>query len=77
MGRVSSVEGWAIVYRGERLRADLVAAVLQANGIEVEVFGDTAYSVAVNFTEARVFVPQESAEAAREVLKQAEPDLPV
>ena len=45
-----SVKGWEIVFKGERLQADLIAAVLEANGIEVEVVGDTAYSVAVNFT---------------------------
>ena len=67
-----SVKGWDTVFRGERLQAELVAAVLEANGITVEVFGDTAYSVAVNFTEARVVVPAESAEAARELIKQAE-----
>jgi len=39
-------------------------------GIKVEVFGDTAYSVAVNFTEAKVFVPEDSVEQAREVLKE-------
>ena len=65
-----SVKGWAVVFRGERLKADLIAAVLEANGIKVEVFGDTAYSVAVNFTEAQVMVPADSAEQAREVLKQ-------
>ncbi len=67
-----SVKGWETVFRGERLQAELVAAVLEANGITVEVFGDTAYSVAVNFTEARVVVPTESAETARELIKQAE-----
>ena len=61
-----------MVYRGERLQADLVAAVLEANGIKVEVFGDTAYSIAVNFTEARVLVPDEAADAAKELIKQAE-----
>jgi len=66
-----TVKGWEVVFKGERLQADLVAAVLEANGIKVEVFGDTAYSVAVNFTEARVFVPEDSAEQAREILKQA------
>jgi aspartokinase len=71
MGSVT-VNGWEVVFRGERLQADLVAAVLQANGIKVEVFGDTAYSVAVNFTEARVLVPEELAESARELIKQAE-----
>jgi hypothetical protein len=68
-----SVQGWEIVFKGERLHADLVAAVLESNGFKVEVFGDTAYSVAVNFTEARVLVPAESAEAAKELIKKAEP----
>ncbi|HZQ50430.1 MAG TPA: DUF2007 domain-containing protein [Candidatus Dormibacteraeota bacterium] len=67
-----AVKGWAVVFKGERLKADLFAAVLEANGIKVEVFGDTAYSVAVNFTEARVFVPEESAETARELIREAE-----
>ena len=71
MGIVTEVGGWEVIFKGERLEADLVAAVLEANGIKVEVFGDTAYSVAVNFTEARVYVPAESAEQAREILKQA------
>jgi hypothetical protein len=72
MGRVSRVSGWEVVFKGERLQADLIAAVLEANGLTVEVFGDTAYSVAINFTEARVLVPQESAEAARELIQKAE-----
>jgi len=67
-----TVKGWEVVFRGERLQADLVAAVLQAHGIKVEVFGDTAYSVAVNFTEARVLVPEDLAESARDLIKQAE-----
>jgi len=71
MGSVT-VKGWEVVFRGERLQADLVAAVLQANGIAVEVFGDTAYSVAVNFTEAQVLVPEDMAETAKGLLKQAE-----
>jgi len=71
MGSVT-VKGWEVVFRGERLQADLVAAVLQANGIKVEVFGDTAYSVAVNFTEARVLVPEDLADSARDLIKQAE-----
>jgi aspartokinase len=72
MDGVSHVEGWEVVFKGERLQADLVAAVLEANGIKVEVFGDTAYSVAVNFTEARVLVPDDSAEAARELIRKAD-----
>ena len=66
-----TVQGWEVVYRGERLQADVLAAVLEANGIKVEVFGDTAYSVAVNFTEAQLLVPEESAKEARELINQA------
>ncbi len=71
------VQGWEVVFKGERLKADLVAAVLEANGIKVEVFGDTAYSVAINFTEARVLVPADAAEQARELIAQAEGEAPV
>ena len=66
------VKGWAVVFRGERLKADLVAAVLEANGITAEVFGDTAYSAAMNFTEARIMVPDAQADRARELISAAE-----
>ena len=67
-----AVKGWAVVFKGERLKADVLAAVLESNGITVEVFGDTAYSVAVNFTEARILVPDDQADQARALIKQAE-----
>jgi len=63
------VKGWEEVFRGERLQADLLAAVLDANGIRVEVFGDHAYSAAMNFTEARIMVPDVQAQRARELIK--------
>jgi aspartokinase len=69
------VKGWEVVFSGERLKADLVAAVLEANGIRVEVFGDHAYSYAINLTEARVMVPEDEAAAARELIRHAEADL--
>jgi hypothetical protein len=69
------VKGWEVVYRGERLHADLLAAALESRGIRVEVFGDHAYSYAINLTEARVMVPQDQAAAARELIRQAETDL--
>ena len=56
------VKGWEVVFRGDRMQADLLAAVLEANGLRAEVFGDTAYSYAINFTEARVMVPADQAE---------------
>jgi hypothetical protein len=66
------VKGWAVVWRGERIQADLIAAVLQADGLRVEVLGDHAYGVGVNLTDARIMVPDEQAEAARELIRQAE-----
>ena len=66
------VKGWTVVFRGERIQADLLAAVLEADGMRVEVFGDHAYGVGVNLTDAQVMVPDEQAEAARDVIRQAE-----
>ena len=67
-----TVKGWSVVFRGQRIQADLVAAVLQADGLSVEVFGDHAYGVGVNLTDARVMVPDEQAKNAREIIRQAE-----
>ncbi len=66
------VKGWEVVFRGERLKADLIAAVLESNGIRVEVFGDHAYSAAMNFTEARILVPDVEAERARALISAAD-----
>jgi hypothetical protein len=66
------VKGWTVVFKGERLQAELVAAALQAEGLRPEVFGDNAYGVGIDLTEARLMVPDEEAEAARRVIKQAE-----
>lgn len=71
-----SVKGWSVVFRGERIQADLVAAVLQADGLRVEVFGDHAYGVGINLTDARILVPDEQAEAALELIRQAEAQQP-
>ena len=66
------VKGWEIVFRGDRLLADLLAAVLEANGVRAEVFGDTAYSYAINFTEARVMVPADQLTTAHELIRTAQ-----
>ena len=65
------VKGWTTVFQGGRIQADLVAAVLQADGVRVEVFGDPAYGVGINLTDARVMVPDDQAESARELIRQA------
>lgn len=70
-----NVKGWEVVFTGERLQADLLAAVLDANGIRAEVFGDTAYSYAINFTDARVMVPADQAAKAMELISQAQAEL--
>ena len=70
------VKGWEVVFKGERLHADLLAAVLDANGIRAEVFGDTAYTYAINFTDARVLVPDDQAAKAQELIREAQTELP-
>ena len=69
---MGGVKGWTIVFRGGRIQADLVAAVLQADGLRVEVFGDHAYGVGINLTDAVIMVPDEQVETAREIIRQAD-----
>jgi threonine dehydratase len=69
---VSGVKGWTIVFRGGRIQADLVAAVLQADGLRVEVFGDHAYGVGINLTDAVIMVPDDQVDTAREIIRQAD-----
>ena len=66
------VKGWQVVFRGERIQADLVAAVLESDGLRVEVFGDHAYGVGISLTDARVLVPDDQAAMARELIAQAD-----
>jgi putative signal transducing protein len=67
-----SVKGWTVVYKGERFQAEIIAAALNAEGLRAEVFGDSAYGVGINLTEARLMVPDGEAEAARRVIRAAE-----
>ena len=69
------VKGWEVVFRGDRMQADLLAAVLEANGLRAEVFGDTAYSYAINFTEARVMVPADQLSTARDLIRAAQSEI--
>jgi hypothetical protein len=66
------VKGWSVVFRGERIQADLLAAVLEADGLRVEVFGDHAYGVGINLSDARVLVPNDQARMARKIIEEAE-----
>jgi len=69
------VKGWEVVFRGDRQQADLLAAVLEANGLRAEVFGDTAYTIAINFTEARVMVPADQLTTAQDLIRQAQAEI--
>ena len=69
---MSGVKGWTIVFRGGRIQADLVAAVLQADGLRVEVFGDHAYGVGINLTDAVIMVPDDQAQMARQIIREAD-----
>jgi hypothetical protein len=71
-----AVKGWTVVYQGSRIQADVLAAVLEAHGIRVEVFGDTAYGMGIDFTDARAMVPDAQASAARRLIKEAEATAP-
>jgi hypothetical protein len=64
--------GWTVVFQGSRIGAEVLQSVLQAHGLRAEVFGDSAYSVAIDLTEARVVVPDEQASRARRLIKEAE-----
>jgi hypothetical protein len=67
-----SVRGWVVVFRGHRIQAEILQAILQADGLRAEVFGDTAYGVGIDLTEARLMVPDDEAETARRIIKEAE-----
>ena len=67
-----SIQGWAVVYKGERIKAEIIAAALEADGLTVEVFGDNAYGVGIDLTEARIMVPDDQADAARRLIQAAE-----
>jgi hypothetical protein len=66
-----AVKGWQVVFRGDRIQADLLAAVLESAGLRVEVFGDHAYGVGISLTDAQVLVPDDQAAAARGLIRQA------
>ena len=66
------IKDWTVVYEGERIQADIIGAALEAEGFEVQVFGDNAYGVGVDLTPARVMVPTGQASAARRSIVEAE-----
>jgi putative signal transducing protein len=66
------VKGWTVVYEGQRLQADIVGAALEAEGLQVVVFGDNIYGAGIDFTPARIMVPDGQATTARRLIQKAE-----
>jgi hypothetical protein len=66
------VSGWTVVYRGSRLQAEIIAAALAADGLDPQVFGDSAYSASIDFTDARLMVPDAQAATARRRIAEAD-----
>lgn len=67
-----SVKGWTVIFKGQRFQAEVIQAILEANDIQAEVFGDTGYGMGIDFTEARLLVPDGEAAHARRLIKEAE-----
>ena len=67
-----SIKGWTVIYKGPRLQAEVLQAILGADGVRSEVLSDTAYGAAIDLTEARLLVPDEQAGHARRRVNEAE-----
>jgi hypothetical protein len=66
------VKGWTEVFAGPRLQAEIVAAALSAAGIEVSELGGAAQYTGLDFDSCKLFVPNEQAPAAQELIASAE-----
>ena len=67
-----SVKGWSGIFRGPRLQAELLQAILEADGVQAEVLSDTGYGAPIDLTEARLLVPDDQAGHARRRVKEAD-----
>jgi hypothetical protein len=71
-------DGWAEVFRGACLEADLVHAVLESAGLKPvrQQLSPQAWWSGSVMDDCRVYVPDGEAEAAREALAEREPNEP-
>ena len=63
---------WAQVFEGSRLQCDLVAGVLESNGIEAVTPAASAEWVGAVFENSAVWVRIDEARRAREIIAEAE-----
>ncbi len=66
---MARIEGWSVVFRGIRTIADVIAASLQAEGIDAQVFEDNPYGTILD---AQVLVPEGQASRAQRIIDEAE-----
>ena len=63
------MKGWEVVFTGPEFAAQTVAAALDAAGIRVETMTDTGNLwPGAQIDQSRVFVPEEAAAQARELI---------
>ena len=65
------MKGWTEVFEGPRLQAEIVAAALDAAGIEVSELGGMAQYSGLDFDTCKLFVPDDQAVPARELIAAA------
>ena len=63
------IKGWEVVFKGPQWKADVIAAALQAQGVDAESFQDIRIGPILD---AQVMVPAGQASRARRIIDQAE-----
>jgi hypothetical protein len=71
---VDAPQGWEAVFEGPRLRAELLQAVLEANGLKPLTLQLEAADLlpTVGFDRCRLFVAEAEASSARELLEESD-----
>ncbi len=63
------IKGWEVVFKGPQWKADVIAAALQAQGVEAESFMEMRIGPILD---AQVMVPAGQASRARRIIDEAE-----
>ena len=63
---------WQMVFDGDAIEATVARAALDAAGFTVAGLGQTNEFPGLDFDEGRIFVPADQAEAARNLIEQAQ-----
>ena len=63
------IKGWEVVFKGPQWKADVIAAALQAQGVDAESFQEMRIGPIID---AQVMVPAGQVSRARRIIDQAE-----